>query len=156
MHACQEHRSCIEKALHQAELICQHKGLRFTNIRRRVLEIIWGSHDPAKAYDILDKLRHEEASAQPPTVYRALDFLLQNGIIHKLKSLNSFVGCYHPLKHNQCYFLICGVCGEIQECCNSSLTQAIVGTANKNKFNPRHTTLEIEGQCKDCIGSNPA
>lgn len=151
MYACVDHESCIGDALQKADMICRDKGLRFTELRRKVLKMIWASHGPAKAYDVLDQLKGNDTSAKPPTVYRTLDFLLENGLIHKLNSLNAYVGCSHPLKHNECYFLICGQCEEVKECCNSSLAQAITGTANKNKFNPKNITLEIEGECQDCM-----
>jgi len=120
-------------------------------LRQTVLRMIWANHGPAKAYDILDKLKEEDASAKPPTVYRSLDFLIENGLIHKLNSLNAYVGCSHPLKHRECYFLICRTCKEVKECCNSALDEIISVTANKNKFQPKHITLEIEGECQECM-----
>lgn len=156
MHACSNHSSsnhsiCVDDALRKADMICHDKGLRFTELRRKVLKMIWANHRPAKAYDILDKLNGEYTSAKPPTVYRTLNFLLENGLIHKLNSLNAYVGCSHPLRHEECYFLICGKCGEVRECCNTMLVQAIAGTADENKFNLKHTTLEIEGECWECM-----
>jgi Fur family zinc uptake transcriptional regulator len=150
MYACADHEICVGDALQKADMICQDKGLRFTELRRKVLAMIWAGHGSAKAYDILDKLNDEGTAAKPPTVYRVLDFLLENGLIHKLESLNSYVGCSHPLEHNECYFLICSKCGEIKECCDSTLAQAITRIASKNKFSPRHITLEIQGKCQEC------
>ncbi len=154
MHTCTDHDSCVGDALQKADMICQDKGLRFTKLRRKVLEIIWESHAPAKAYDILDKLKKNDTSAKPPTVYRTLDFLLENGLVHKISSLNAYVGCSHPLKHHECYFLICDACQEIKECCNNDIAQAIIGTANKNKFHLKNITLEIEGKCQECGDKN--
>ena len=151
MHKCANHKSCVDSALRAADMICADRGLRFTALRRKVLTIIWARHRPAKAYDILSKLKRKSVSAQPPTVYRALDFLLAHGLIHKVSSLNAYIGCAHPLKAHECYFLICRQCGEITECCNSQLARAISGTAGKNKFKPSRTTLEIKGECRDCI-----
>lgn len=151
MRSCPNHDSCVDAALQKAALICQKKGLRFTELRQKVLEMIWANHGPAKAYDILDKLKGKETSAKPPTVYRTLDFLLKHGFIHRLSSLHAYVGCSHPLKHDECYFLICRKCGEIEECCNSKLAQAITGTTSRNKFKPKHITLEIEGECRECV-----
>ena len=151
MHHCANHKACVGDALHNAHKICEDKGLRFTVLRRKVLEMIWANHGPAKAYSILGKLKGKNAPAAPPTVYRALDFLLENGLIHKLNSLNAYVGCSHPLKHNACYFLFCRHCGEIKECCNSTLSRAIAGTAHKNKFKAQNITLEIEGECQACL-----
>lgn len=150
MYKCRTHKKCISDALRKAELICEDKGLRFTDLRRKVLAIIWASHKPAKAYDVLAELKDVGYSDKPPTVYRTLDFLLKHGLIHKLDSLNAYVGCAHPCEHEECYFLICSECLEIKECCDSILSDTIARTADKNKFNPKHTTLEISGQCREC------
>ena len=155
MHACTNHKSCIEEAISKADLICKDKGLRFTELRRRILEIIWAGHGPAKAYEILDELKGCSASAKPPTVYRTLDFLLESGLIHRLTSLSAYVGCSHPLRHNNCYFLICKDCGEIKECCSSELTNTILDNADKSKFASGQITLEIEGKCRDCGMKSP-
>lgn len=151
MHNCLSHEKCIEEAVNTAESLCKDRGLRFTDLRRKVLEMVWESHGPAKAYDILDKLKGKSWSAKPPTVYRALDFLLQNGFVHKLSSINAFIGCSHPSKHSQCYFLICSHCSDVKECCNSELSDAIQNTGGKNNFIPQQITLEIAGKCGDCI-----
>lgn len=150
MHICANHDVCVDSALEKANIICYDKGIRFTELRRKVLRMIVLSGGPTKAYDLLDRLNVEEAKAKPSTVYRTLDFLLENGLIHKLNSLNAYVSCSHPLKHNECYFLICSKCEQVTECCNNVLAQAITGTANENNFNPSHITLEIGGECKKC------
>ena len=106
MYACMNHAFCVSEALQRADSLCQMKGLRFTPLRRTILKMIWANHSPAKAYDILDQLKKEDASAKPPTVYRSLDFLMDNGLIHRINRLNAYVGCSHPLKHKECYFLL--------------------------------------------------
>jgi len=152
MHNCTTHSDCIAKALHQAEEICADRGLRFTDLRRKVLELVWQSHGPIKAYDILGKLDHRIGAIKPPTVYRALEFLTENGLVHKVNSLNAFVGCSHPLKHRECYFLICTDCGEAKECCNPDIVDAISKTSRQNEFLAERITLEITGECSDCRG----
>ena len=147
---CQDHEVCIESAMRQAESICQEKGLRFTELRREVLRLIWLSHVPAKAYDILEKLKGKAWSAKPPTVYRALDFLQETGLVHKLDSINAYIGCSHPREHNGCYFLICTDCKEARECCSPELTDAIELAWSKNSFRPKKVTLEVLGQCGEC------
>ena len=147
---CQNHEVCIESAMREAELICQEKGLRFTELRREVLRLIWLSHVPAKAYDILEKLKGKAWSAKPPTVYRALDFLQETGLVHKLDSINAYIGCSHPREHNGCYFLICTDCKEAKECCSPELTDAIELAWTKNSFRPKKVTLEVLGQCGEC------
>lgn len=152
MHNCTSHKECIADALHRAEQICTARDLRFTELRRKVLELVWESHGPIKAYDILDKLDHRIGAIKPPTVYRALDFLTDNGLVHKINSLNAFVGCSHPLTHRECYFLICSDCGEAKECCSSDITDVISKTSRRNEFLTDHITLEITGECRDCRG----
>jgi len=88
-----DHASCVAAAVATAEKLCQERGLRFTSIRCRVLELVWGSHKPIGAYDILEVLGKESESAAPPTVYRALEFLIEAGLVHRLDSLNAFIGC---------------------------------------------------------------
>ena len=151
MHKCGSHNNCARNAINEAVQICKDRNLRFTDLRCKVLEIIWASHKPTKAYDILDKLKDMDYSAKPPTVYRTLDFLIEQGLIHKLESLNAYIGCSHPSKNHECYFLICSECQEIQECCDRMIHDAIVKTTNKNKFRPHHTTLEINGKCSKCM-----
>ncbi|MEE2698831.1 MAG: Fur family transcriptional regulator [Pseudomonadota bacterium] len=151
MSLCNKHETCVDDALMKADLICKDKGLRFTEIRRTILEMIWASHKPVKAYDLLDKLQKYMFSARPTTVYRSLDFLLENGLIHKLNSLNAYIGCTHPLKHHDCYFLICSNCGEIEEYCDSNISDTIKINLDKNDFIPKKTSLEIEGTCNNCL-----
>ena len=87
MSNCSDHNLCIDAALTEAQKICDQKNIRFTDLRRTVLKIIWQNHKAIKAYDILDQISGMDFSAKPPTVYRALDFLLENGFIHKINSL---------------------------------------------------------------------
>ena len=98
-----------------AEKLCADKGLRFTPLRRRVLELVWSSHKPVGAYALLDQLRDEDLGSAPPTVYRALDFLIENGLIHRIERMNAFVGCSHPGEAHRGFFLICGECGNAEE-----------------------------------------
>ena len=150
MSHCVSHKECLTHAITTAEMICKEKGVRFSSSRRRVLELIWSSHTPNKAYDILDVLSSEDSAAKPPTVYRALDFLMANGLVHKISSLNAYVGCSHPTHHQGCYFLICTQCHFISECCNDNLAEEVFKTAEKNHFTVKQVTLEIEGLCQEC------
>jgi len=150
MNSCKTHTHCISDAISNGERICAENGLKFTAIRRKVLELVWQSHKPVKAYDILKKLPKGEGAPMPPTVYRALDFLLSNGLIHKINTLNAFVGCSHPGPNNQCYFLICSHCDEVTECCTSKLGNAIGRSAKDNAFTTESVSLEIQGKCQAC------
>ena len=91
-----DHDHCIETALGDAESVCIERGVRLTVLRKRVLEIVWQSHRPLGAYAILDVLAADGRRAAPPTVYRALDFLQENGLVHRIASMNAFVGCPMP------------------------------------------------------------
>ena len=151
-HLCASHRGqhqhCIDSALATAERLCAEKALRFTDVRRQVLTLVWANHAPSKAYDILQQLR--DSNTQPPTVYRALDFLQELGLVHRLSSLNAYVGCSHPQQHRECYFLICTQCGEAQECCDPKLKQSIQSTTEQQAFKADSTCLEISGRCSQC------
>ena len=154
MSACTNHQKCQQSALEQAEKICAERGSRLTDQRKLVLSLIWESHRPSKAYDLLEMMQQHDPSAKPPTVYRALDFLMEQGLIHRIDSLNAFTGCNHPNAHRDCYFLICKACGTADECCSPTLTDAIVSAANLSNFSPGQTTLEIAGTCGLCTSKN--
>ena len=141
----------LKATIHKVEEICKSNKLGLTEIRRQVFEIIIKNNKPVKAYEILDKISIiNNKPSHPPTVYRAIDFLIENGFVHKLNSINSFVGCFHPKAHKECYFLICKKCNIYQECCDDSLKVRILKTAIHNNFVISNTTLEIEGHCLDC------
>lgn len=148
---CANHQICKQNALKTAEEYCSQKGLRLTDLRRQVLELVWASHQPVKAYDLMSQLPREgDAPAQPPTVYRTLDFLRDHGLIHRLDSLNAYIGCSHPNHHDECYFLLCQECGQAEECCTPDLKKAIINTSKSHGFDATATTLEITGLCHLC------
>ncbi|MDC1427825.1 transcriptional repressor [Rhodospirillaceae bacterium] len=147
---CEDHGVCVTTALEVADRICSEKQLKFTKLRQDILRMIWEEHVPQKAYDLLDKLQTTNYSAKPATVYRTLDFLLKNGFIHKVASLNAFVGCSDPSNHEECYFLICDSCNEISEYCDPTISSAIRTITDKNQFMVLNTTLEIAGKCNEC------
>ncbi len=149
-HALSVDRRPIDTAIVRAEQICAERGLRFTPLRREVLTHVWASPRPIKAYAILDAFRMGSVSAYPPTVYRALDFLSANGMIHKLASINAYFGCAHPLAHLVCYVLLCEYCGNCEEHCSDVLNSTVMQMAQKKNFHLRGTTLEIVGFCQTC------
>lgn len=146
------HARCLQAALGKAESACAARGLRLTRLRRRVLELVWGSHEPVKAYEILDRLRAERRGAAPPTVYRALDFLRAEGFVHKIESLNSFVGCGEPGHRGSGQFLICRDCGEVAEIDDSEIITLITAKAIQLGFAIERQTIEVKGLCSDCRG----
>ena len=128
--------------------------MRLTPIRRRVLELVWASHEPVKAYDVLDILRSERDSAAPPTVYRALEFLLDEGLVHKIESLNAYVGCGEPGHADAGQFLICAECGEVAELDDLELARLIQQKARQMGFAIAEQVVEIKGSCAECAGQN--
>jgi Fur family transcriptional regulator, zinc uptake regulator len=145
-----DHRHCIEDAVAAAEKLCAAKGLRFTPLRRRVLELIWSSHRPVGAYALLNELRNEELGSAPPTVYRALDFLIENGLIHRIERMNAFIGCSHPGETHRGFFLICSECGNAEELQSDGVAESIAASASRRGFAAREMTLEVTGTCVDC------
>ncbi|MBU2873083.1 Fur family transcriptional regulator [Marinobacter salexigens] len=144
------HDACVSQALAEARAICQQQNARLTPTRERVLELIWQSHKPLGAYDVLAKLTSEGHNAAPPTVYRALDFLQQYGLVHRIASLNAFTGCTHAGEHHTGMFLICRACGNVLELMESSVTTAIENAARAEAFQPEAITLEVAGLCPGC------
>jgi Fur family zinc uptake transcriptional regulator len=149
-----DHRHCVEDALAAAEKVCAVRELRFTPLRRRVLELVWSSHKPVGAYALLDELRNEDLGSAPPTVYRALDFLIENGLIHRIERMNAFVGCSHPGETHRGFFVICSECGNAEELPSDSLAETISASAGRRGFTARDMTLEVTGVCVDCRRAN--
>jgi len=148
-----DHSHCVSQALAEAEAICARQGLRLTALRKRVLELVWASHKPLGAYDILGVLSEEDGRrAAPPTVYRALDFLLENGLVHRIASLNAFVGCSHPAHAHHSQFLICRSCNAAVELEQTSISDAIVRGAKGVGFAVESQTVEVVGLCAGCQG----
>ena len=144
------HQDCLNDALATADKTCGERGVRLTRIRRRVLELVWGSHEPVKAYDILYKLRTEHAGSAPPTVYRALDFLQAEGMVHKIESLNAYIGCGQPDNKHISQFLICHDCGAVAEMDDAEIRQLLSAKAERLGFRIDHETIEIKGRCAAC------
>jgi len=145
-----DHGHCIEDALRRADALCDGEGVRLTQLRRRVLELVWRSHKPVGAYDLLETLRSEKKGAQPPTVYRALDFLMEHGLVHRIESMNAYIGCAGPVGEHPTRFLICRECGKAAEINNQGLEQAIDALAQETGFMVRSSTVEVEGICPNC------
>jgi Fur family zinc uptake transcriptional regulator len=143
------HNDCVKEALQSAEAVCTQKGVRLTELRRRVLELVWESHRPVGAYYILEALMKEQRAA-PPTVYRALSFLQEQGVVHRIASLNAYVGCVCPQKEHTGQFLICGNCQESTEILSDKVTEALQESANSAGFDVLQQTIEIRGICIRC------
>lgn len=160
-HACIEPKHHVHDAagfVSAVETACHQRGLRLTAIRARVLGLIADAGQPVKAYDLLEQLRNDRdaegegsGAAAPPTVYRALDFLLANGFIHKLESVNAFVACHHPnARQHSVPFLICDRCHSAVELEDAQVVAALDQRARALGFEPQAQTLEVHGLCARC------
>jgi len=140
------------------EHACQSRGLRLTPIRAYVLGLIAKAGKPLKAYDLLDQVRDGggPGAAAPPTVYRSLDFLLANGFIHKLESINAFTACCHPTFPHSAPFLICDRCHDAIELEDEDIAAQLEARALALGFAPHSQTLEVHGVCADCAGAKNA
>ncbi|EWC42372.1 transcriptional repressor [Pseudomonas stutzeri] len=146
-----DHDHCVSHALAEADSLCTRQGVRLTALRKRVLELVWQSHKPLGAYDILAVLSEQDGRrAAPPTVYRALDFLLENGLVHRIASLNAFIGCNHPEHPHQGQFLICRHCHTAIELEQPAIAEAIVAAAGSVGFTVEGQTVEVVGLCATC------
>jgi len=132
------------------EQACADRGLRLTPLRAQVLGLIADAGRPVKAYDLLDSMKTKNGSSAPPTVYRALDFLLEQGFIHRLASVNAFVGCHHPHERHSVPFLICDACHVAIELEDERITRLLDDQAKALGFEPRAQTLEVHGLCATC------
>ena len=151
-----DHGACVRDALGEARARCAESGVRLTALRARVLEILWQSHRPLGAYAILEVLAGDGRRGAPPTVYRALEFLCEQGLAHRIASLNAFVGCAAPGHATPGEFLICASCGAVAEVTDAAVDRAIRRSARAHGFQAARHTLEISGRCPNCVsGGEP-
>lgn len=152
-----DHADCARAALARAEAICQERGVRLTETRRRVLEVIWSGHRPLGAYDILATLAQASGGKpQPPTVYRALEFLQEQGLVHRVETLSAFVGCPLPDEHHRGQLLLCRACGDAAELVEEQGLKALQRSAEAMGFKVESFTVELSGLCPACRNKESA
>ncbi len=141
-------------ALAKAEAACRTRGARLTPMRREVLEALYATHRPLGAYDLAEVLAQKGGRRLAPiTIYRALDFLMEQGLAHRLASRNAFVACPHGHRTGELVaFLICEACGGVDEMSSSGVAGAISDMLAKERFEPQLQVLEISGRCAHCRG----
>ncbi|HID72552.1 TPA: transcriptional repressor [Candidatus Micrarchaeota archaeon] len=144
------HNHCIHTALNTAERLCRERGVRLTPLRRKVLELIWADHRAVKAYDLLELLGEIHHNAKPATVYRALDFLAEQGLIHRVESLNAFIGCNCCESPHDSLLLICRRCGDVKERPAPGVMAALAAEATRTGFLLEHMAVEVIGTCAHC------
>ncbi len=148
-----DHDACSGAVLEHALTRLEAEGARLTPVRRRTLEILLESHRAMGAYDVLQRLSAEGFGSQPPVAYRALEFLVNHGLVHRVQRLNAYAACLSPQKDHSPVFLICRGCDKVAETGSSDLRAAIGGLATSNRFTVERTTVEILGLCSQCVAA---
>lgn len=149
---CHNHAACIADALAVAEAECAARGLHLTPVRRRVLEILLEAHEALGAYDLLPRLKADGFAAQPPVAYRALAFLIDAGLAHRIEGLNAFVACARPGQAHDPAFMICRACHRVAE---GETPARLSPGAEPYGFRIEHSVVEAMGLCPACQ-ENPA
>ncbi|MCL1623284.1 transcriptional repressor [Moraxella sp. Tifton1] len=151
------HHQDVNERIIEAKAHCKAQGVRFTPLREEVYALILASDRPMGAYDLISALqasRQKNGVASkniaPPTIYRSLDFLLSEGLIHQLSSLNAYVPCCHPRSKHAAAFLICQSCSKVEECSNLPVNDIINFAKNDARFAVLQTIIELKGTCRDC------
>ncbi|MBN9043700.1 MAG: transcriptional repressor [Rhizobiales bacterium 62-47] len=146
-----DHGRCTTDAMTHAEKVCRERKQKFTPIRRQVLQALLSSHRPLGAYEVIDALAEHMARPAPITVYRALDFLIENGLVHRIESRNAFLACAHDHDAaSMVAFLICEHCGSVGEIAAAPATQSLNDAVRMTGFTPKLSVVEITGTCAHC------
>ncbi len=145
-----DHRACKSGGMAEARKYCAANGLRLTRTRARVLEILLESHKALGAYEILNRLQSEGLGSQPPVVYRALEFLVENHFVHRLERLNAFTACIDPIGDHEAMFLICQDCLTVAESPQTPLFDVMNNAASALGFDVHARMVEIIGRCPSC------
>ena len=146
-----DHGRCTAEAIAHAEAVCARRAQKFTPIRRQVLQALLSSHRPLGAYEVIDELAKSMPRPAPITVYRALDFLMENGLVHRIESRNAFLACAHDHDATAMVaFLICERCGAVGEASSADVTATLTSAARAVGFTPKSPVLELTGVCTHC------
>lgn len=148
-----DHSHSAAELLASAEAACASRGVRWTPLRQQVFALVAAAGRPVKAYELLDQLKTHHAGAAPPTVYRALDFLMEHGLIHKLESIAAYVCCPHPGAAHATQFLICDVCDRTIELQDELLTARLKAAVTAQGFVPGSFVVEVNGRCARCAST---
>lgn len=143
-------KSEVTKLVRAVEAYCKERGIRFTEPRQRVLEIIASANKPVGAYAVLESLGAHIDNPKPPTAYRAIDFLVEHGFVHKIESLNAFVVCSTDHRHMGSQFMVCDHCGKVIEAHLCHLPKDLATAAQKQGFTLSRWDAELHGTCRDC------
>jgi Fur family zinc uptake transcriptional regulator len=145
-----DHAHCLGDVMARAEALTRERGLRLTPVRKRTLELLLESHRALGAYDVLNRLAAEGYGNQPPVAYRALDFLVEQGLAHRIRRLNAFTACMHPGEAHAPAFLICRQCNAVAEAPAAPVRAALVRAAEELGFSIERSNIEALGLCPAC------
>ena len=145
-----DHAHCTADLIARAERTCERRGSKLTGQRREILSSVAQSHSAVGAYDIIERMAEHGPRPAPITVYRALDFLLAHGLVHKIESRNAFVACSHSHEGQPAALLICEACGTVAELDAPEIFERVAEKAKARKFSPAHTMIEMSGTCGAC------
>jgi Fur family transcriptional regulator, zinc uptake regulator len=146
-----DHDHCTAQTIAHAEALCSARDARLTPIRRRVLEALAESHQPLGAYEVMDRLAGHGPRPAPITIYRALEFLVDNGLVHRIESRNAFLACINNHESGApVVFLICERCGAVGEAPSAEVTKTLAAAAKRAGFTPKAPVIEIIGICSHC------
>ena len=148
-----DHSGCTSAVLDAAEEVARSRGVRLTPVRRKALEILLEEHRALGAYEVLERLSAEGFGTQPPVAYRALDFLVEHGLAHKVRRLNAFTACVHPGEDHAPAFFICTSCHKVAEAPEAAARAAMETLARTIGFSIDRTSLEAVGTCPSCVGA---
>lgn len=135
-----------------AASLCCERGAHLTELRRKILELLWAYDRPAGAYELIEALKKADSRpVGPPTVYRALYFLTSQGLVSKIESRNVYVPCAHPERRHDCLFVICTECGSSAELEDPRIERLLAEDAAQIGFQVERRIVEVEGKCADCV-----
>ncbi|MCY3879103.1 MAG: transcriptional repressor [Rhodobacteraceae bacterium] len=150
-------RHSSEERIALAESICARRGVQMTALRKRVLEMLWAGGGPTGAYQLIEAIKIEDSRpVGPPTVYRALEFLITQGFVAKVESLNAYIPCAHPERDHDCLFFICNACQASVELEDSRIGKLLAEDAASLGFAATRRTVEVEGMCAKCAEADAA
>ena len=139
----------IEHRLRQAEALCLEQGIRLTSIRKQVLALLLRHEGGVKAYQLLDEMKAVHEQSTPPTVYRALEFLQDAGLVHRLDSLNAYVAC-HIGGHSHGLLLVCPQCHAVREIDDPDVCHLLADRIRIAGYQLQGSCLEIKALCGAC------
>jgi Fur family zinc uptake transcriptional regulator len=132
-------------------IYCSVIGLKLTSLRKTVLFILWEDRRPLKAYEILEKLSVLKENSTAPSIYRALDYFLHYGVVHKIESIQSYTLCESPDKQLPSEVLmLCSQCNGVKEVYSEDIRTWVQRLAKENQFCLGQAPIELKGVCKSC------